>query len=297
MYRRFHPLRNIENTFYSNTTMKNSNVELATIIFQSFAIFLAISVLLGRVYFLTYYEKLGVPTSEVRLNVIEYAVISPDVTILGVGIAIITALIFWWSKANSTPAWRKDRIIIGCGLLLIGFVPELLEISVLSTRESQSYFPGFYALRKLLTLSILMTAGAILASGSPSLRGDSTDTVRTRSSLRLFVPLLITLVAVWVLMLASSNAISIGESDAERTLQQSPEAIVEFESSEIVFSLCQNSNGHKEDYTTCAFRVVFIGNHYVYLKPSESMKTDVKLYAFPINDIKGITYVLNLNGN
>ena len=246
---------------------------------------------------MTYYEKLGVPNSEVHLNVIEYAIISPDVTILGVGIAIITALIFWWSKANSTPTWRKDRIIMGCGLLLIGIVLILVEIFVSSTRESQSYFPGFYALRQLLTLSILMTGGAILANGSPSLIGDSTDTVRTRSTLRLFVPLMITLVAVWVLMLASTNAISIGESDAERTLQQAPEAIVEFESSEIVPSLCQNSNGHKEDNTTCAFRVVFIGNRYVYFKPTELMKTNVKLYAFPINSIKGITYVLNLNGN
>ena len=72
--------------------MRDDNAGYFGIMAQSFAVFVAISILLGRVYHLTYLETLGIPSSEVRLNVVDYSVLSPDVTILGVGIAIVSAV-------------------------------------------------------------------------------------------------------------------------------------------------------------------------------------------------------------
>ena len=43
------------------------------VIVQSFAVFVAISTLLGRIYSLTYFETLGIPTSEISLSVTDYS--------------------------------------------------------------------------------------------------------------------------------------------------------------------------------------------------------------------------------
>ncbi len=103
--------------------MNDRNVGHLGTMVQSFAIFVAISILLGRIYVLTYFETLGIPTSEAHLNVVEYSVLSPDVTILGVGIATILPIFLWATKyLTSSKDWSPTQVFIGIVLSVLGFL-------------------------------------------------------------------------------------------------------------------------------------------------------------------------------
>ena len=91
--------------------MSGLDLRLVGIVVQSFAVFVAISTLLGRMYSLTYLEVLGIPTSDIRLSVPEYSVVSPEVSIYGVGSSIIVAILFWsdWLQSLETiPRWVES---------------------------------------------------------------------------------------------------------------------------------------------------------------------------------------------
>ena len=91
------------------------------IIVQSFAVFVAISTLLGRIYSLTHFEALGIPVSEIPLNVTDYAVVSPEVTIFGVGFSIMMVILFWYDgvqELSKVPRWARI-LLAGCGKTIL----------------------------------------------------------------------------------------------------------------------------------------------------------------------------------
>ena len=47
---------------------------------QGGVVFLAVSILLGRAYFLSFYSQLGIPPSDIDMTTLEYSIASPDVT-------------------------------------------------------------------------------------------------------------------------------------------------------------------------------------------------------------------------
>lgn len=87
--------------------MNNQIIRYVAIIAPVFAFCVALSTLLGRIYFLRHFETLGIPASDVHHNIIDYSVISPGVTIFGVGALIVTAVFVWWrSQAELKANWR-----------------------------------------------------------------------------------------------------------------------------------------------------------------------------------------------
>lgn len=272
-------------------TMNSSGSGRAGLLIQSLAIFVALSIVLGRIYFLTYFNTLGIPASEVHLNVLDYSIISPDTAILGVGVAVVFALNYWLIEASSQTTFRKDRILLGFGLVVIGIILELLDAFVFSANEFQNYRPGSFGLQKLLTISVLMTGASIVGTGLPSMTKNSTDRTRNRTHIRLLLPILLTVVAVTILSLGSSYAVMIGKSDAQNVAWRSPEAVVEVISNNTIHAACYDSAQCSKDCTSCVFHVVLLGRHFTYVKPVESGTSQNILYAIPIEDITGITYV------
>ena len=105
--------------------MNGLNMGYVGILIQGFAFFVAVSIFLGRIYFLKYFETLGIPASAARQNIIDYSVVSPDVAVLGIGIAIVgAALVLIARRPRQGPNW--NRIVIGILLVAAGIVGKYL---------------------------------------------------------------------------------------------------------------------------------------------------------------------------
>ncbi len=111
--------------------MNNLNVSPVGIVVQSFAAFVGLSVLLGRIYFLAYYEAIGIPPSLTEINLLDYSIISPDVTILGISVVIVVGAIYTVLTRYVAPTGTLDweRVAIGVCIALAGisttvFIPQ-----------------------------------------------------------------------------------------------------------------------------------------------------------------------------
>ena len=119
-------------------------------IVQSFAIFVAISILLGRIYSLTYYEVLGIPTSEVRLNLTDYAVISSGTAIFGVAFTLISALFLWTLRIRElTIMPKKAKFAMGLAFFSVSIV--LIVIVVRDALQETAPDSIMLTLQTLLT--------------------------------------------------------------------------------------------------------------------------------------------------
>ena len=262
---------------------------LGTIV-QSFAVFVAISILLGRIYFLTYLETLGIPTSEARLNVVDYSVLSPDVTILGVGLALLSTVFLWAYKfPTSSTGWRSTRIVIGIVLSIMGIL--LGRADFLHALHS-----GFFGFALLLALALSAAGGLTFASGitsSDSSRNSGNDSGEPFDNIRTFIPIvLITFIGLSLVLVALTYSVRIGRLDARNTLLDAQQANIEFTSLGAPNGLPYESDTCQNDSSSCAFKVILIGDEFIYLRPVDSGPSpeEQRLYAFPVKDIASIAY-------
>ena len=136
-------------------------LNIVTLGAQSFAIFIGLSILLGRVYLIIYTEKLGIPVSSINIGPIDHAIFSPDVAIMSVSIAISISLLIVLAtkiaRSQSVPRqdfvralWRVKWVIIA---LVLGVILGFLMVSI----------PAFFLTGpNLLPVGI---RGALTASG------------------------------------------------------------------------------------------------------------------------------------
>ena len=280
--------------------MSDRSVGYAGIIVQSFAVFVAIAILLGRIYFLTYLETLGVPATDVRLNVVDYSVISPDVTVLGVGFAVLWAVLVWGLKfITSATDWQLDRIIIGIVLAIVGSLVSVFINYIVRTENVLALNSGVFGLALLLPLALSAAGGAIFASGFPMLSSDrssSSDAASKVALMRPFVPIIIILAGVFLVFTAVSNAMRIGTLNARYTLLNAPEAKVALASDAPAIWRSTYVDCHS-DFADCKFQIIFIGDKYVYLRPVDTkpIRDERGLYALPIGHIEGFEYISKEN--
>ena len=110
--------------------------QLSIIIIQAFALFAALSMLLGRVYFLEFSDTLRVPESEFDLSAIDYAVLSPNVTIASVGSTVVFAAYMFGLALSQANSCRTDlRKWLGISLLFLGILG-------LALTQAYRIFPG-----------------------------------------------------------------------------------------------------------------------------------------------------------
>ena len=116
--------------------MYTHNAGYVSIIVQSFAAFLGLSVLLGRMYYLAYSETIGVPASSIRLSVIDYSIIAPDVTVLGIGIvaaAVVWQFVTLGGHLPRVEHFDKGRVVIGSVAFVVGSAAILAALVLTAT--------------------------------------------------------------------------------------------------------------------------------------------------------------------
>ena len=252
---------------------------------------MALSVLLGRVYFQSYLQTLGIPISDVNIHILDYSIIAPRVTIMGVGIAVGVPSVFlalMFSPSTRSRNWR---------MVLTGLVAAVLIWGGLRffpiPPESQAFGSGVRAIAEALLITLMLGSSAIVGKGLGRVESttDSSDSDEAAASLtyqsilRALLPLLVVfIILIQTLVYASES----GTVDANATKSEAPEARINFResASQRISGVCSNQSDE------CAFRVILIGDDFIYLIPAASNASpDLHaLYAFPISDIQHIAY-------
>ena len=266
---------------------------------QGFTILVAVSVLLGRIYFLNYFEILGIPTSDVQMGVVDYSVISPEVTILGFGIASLYMGSFWFilnsTLFQSSRHWNWTRILLGLLLLAIGLaVSQFIARPLTESEDIQAFNSGVYALATLIYIAISVVAGAMVVSGMPSRMSEGKDSRELHNALRMMLPIVIVILGVFITLSAISFTTTVARLDARNTLADAPHARIQFNSSSPEALPWHGSDECLPDYASCDFRVVLTGDRFIYLSRinEDVSEEDRHLYAFPTATVKSITYIL-----
>ena len=237
------------------------------IVFQGVAI--ALTVFFGRIYVLTYYEVLGIPVYESQMSAINYAIVSPGVTVLGIGLSIVLGSYFLLSGPLARlqlPKWNK----FGLGLFLTVTWPVILIVS--QNIDTDSVMRSLWI---VFSLAMSVHGGVMLgsATGAKAKRDELTSEqrrVEEEASSRLLRGVVAIALVVVYGTFAYSFSSSTARDDAMDALQQSPQATIQFVS---------GNSGN--------FRVIKIGEQFVYLLPEESDG----LRAVPLNSIEKIDYV------
>ena len=277
--------------------MTSPNAGYLAVVLQVFAVFVAISILLGRIYSLAYLKALGIPTTEVRLNAVDYSVISPDVAVLAAGLALLLTGFVWGQRfATLSNNWRWSRIRLGGGLSVASLVlSEAVHRLLSGTEHLQIYFgSGGIGLLVLLPLAMSLIGGAVLADGFPNKRASAVSTAEDmarRRSIRDAKPLIYVALGIYILFLAMTQSTRIAQLDANNTLLVAPEATIEFVSDRPGHSWTEFA-GCQLDSLGCTAHVVLVSDRFIYLRPDNSVvpEEEQRLFSVPIEAVTTITY-------
>ena len=261
------------------------------IIVQSFAVFVAISILLGRIYSESYFGVLGIPTSEIRLSVTDYAVVSPEVTVVGIGLSAILAIIFMSNISSVLNAVSRWAIFWSGSVIL--------ALGVGITIWIVNFLPQQHGLNSLQIVILALWPIALMSFGAVML-GSILDSFvlgnpQNRSLWKLMTPLMALLYISVFLWLSSQFAYDLGETKARVTWATAPLASIGLASPSAYGALEAGLDECSADLLGCRFRVILIGDKFVYLRPLNTESLEERLFAVPVGDIASITYVLEGN--
>lgn len=269
--------------------MNGLNVTYIGIFVQSFAVFVALTTLLGRIYSLTYFEFLGIPASEISLKITDYSVISPDVTIFGVGFSTIIAIQFLFHKqsASTSVPLRTKFVWV---LVLAGLGTVLLLVAFRLLVQQPQLNSVLSVLSVLIALTLFLIAGSILGSRPAS---DSSTDKQTIAIQNILMPLFATLILVFSAWIITEFCSTIARVDAWHTLAEAPQAKIELASSSAHDELRIDSNDSNTDFLSLdrLFRVIHVGERFIYVRPLDLESPQENLYALPVGDIVSIAYV------
>ena len=267
--------------------MNDSIIRYTGLVAASVAIASIFSTLIGRVYFLSYYKTLAVPISEVSVNISDYAVMSLDVTIYGIGIAVAVSLIVTLGRQTPSPDRRRIGMLVGAIAVLIIPLVCLWVASVWLERPPLDFPGGFGLLGAIMAFLWIVVSPTLFWSGIPRnflslVRGKSKGSRNCHISMPLS-PFLYP-VAMVLLVLAGSMASAdmMGKTDAQAELEYAPAIEIEFAESasdsatQIELAECS------KDFPQCAVKLVWTGERFVYVSTGEA------LYAVPHTRIDSI---------
>ena len=269
-------------------TLNSRNLHLLVIVVQSFAAFAALSTFLGRIYFVTYYDALGIPASDVRVDFVDYATISPNVTFLGIALAALSISVFFNRPnfRNSSDATGKERLVGGL-LWVFGFTAPIWGSVV------YDLVPQYSA----VTFGLILLGGIVMIFAGLAIldRPDQHGSPNSRNPVKEFLrrPLIaITVMMLISVTISSFAAAMVSDRDAFNKLNKAPTAHIKM--SAAYTSENPHATGICEDFSDsdCVVRVIFIGNSFTYVVPVESdvASPDRIVIAIPTRDIGKIVY-------
>ncbi len=271
------------------TSMRALNLRHLLLLAQSFAFFVALSTFMGRIYYLTYYENLNIPTSENYLNPLDYALVSPDVTILGIGITLLWVVI-WLVRVPRAKTWHWATILIGLVMVGAGFFSEFSPLG----EQSQPMWPGLLGVREFFRTGLILLGSYIVSSGfvwrdESSSVDDNPAKTRT---LRIFLLVFFFILLSMGVLVLTASAVEIAETNARFTLEYAPQVEIEFHRS-IVGTLLDDVSGMcNVEAKSCSFELILLGNQSIYVQPITSAGANGQTihFSFPIEDIARIAY-------
>ena len=269
-----------------------------------------VSLLLGRLYYQSFIETLGLPPSESQLPLLDYALISPNVTTLAVGLFVSVAIVTIAAlsvRTSRVDSWEQKKSYAAFSLLLAlwPFLFVLLNSFKPDTVASILKLVGPLVLEIFLViyfltfmLSLLYYALAIPSippiGGSSEKRsffGLSISERLSRNVGRFSFIFLAGVLIVGVFILCVMYARAFGVTDARNVLNDAKVAKVVFESSDYNERLCDVPGDH------CKLKVPFVGDRLIYfLDPiadacnGTPISEPPRLHAIPLEDVRIISY-------
>ena len=269
---------------------------------QSFALFVALSVVFGRMFVLSYHKALGVPVPDIQPNPLEYSIVSPDVAILSVGLALIVVFQYIWSPPNAD-AFDWNRFIVGSAMLIMYILMASLDFISRPAWDPSLSNPGMWGLWNLARLLMLILGIKTIVSSTPRQTyqrwawgpsNTETQTERERRSFLGIYPLVVILFIGVMFLNACIFVWGTGEREADRRLQNAPLARVEADLTPANLTTFGYDFGqHVDQQSTGVFKVVSIDEKFVYLLPSnaDSWEQTPPILILPTTGIKSIRYM------
>ena len=264
---------------------------LGILVAQSSVTFVGISIILGRVYFQSYFDTLGIPHSAVSLKVTDYSIIEPQVTLMGIIMAIYVPIFFlFFMSLQTVQRFSRPRLYIG-GILILA--PLFIAVGVPAFQVV--FFAQLAAVFSIpLGGSMMATAISFQSSNSASTEG---KVIESDSKLRLSprgiaAAFLLFAVVVVGFSVTKNYSSALAELKARLTLQEAPIANLEFkpDAQWLTHGIEECS---EEDSRDCVFKIILIGDRFIYLSPvSNNTESSVSgLYAVPVSDVRYIHFL------
>ena len=292
--------------------MLSSKLNILALVSTSLIVLVWVSLLLGRLYYQSYIETLGLPPSESQLPLMDYALISPNVTTLGVGLFVSVAIVIVVALSVRISRKKSGGQSIAYALVSVIFVVLPVLVMMFVPREVILDLTGplFFAILLVLyflfgSMSLLLYVFAILstppsysASVQRSVFGIPIPEDLPRIMGRAFTIFLAAFLIVAVFILCVMYARAFGVTDARNVLKNAKVANVMFESSDYNERLCDAT----DDY--CKLKVPLIGDRFIYLLDPDMKVCDdapgskpPRLHAIPLEDVRIISYIGDAHGN
>lgn len=297
--------------------MKTGSLRIFSTAAQMFTVFVALSTLLGRIYFLKYNRTLAIPNGDNSINVLDYAVVSPNVTIMSFGITFVFAtLIFSQSYFTGIETLNRKKWIIAVVLFAIAtLIMVLVQFLIADVGRN---LPGIYGL--ILTLTVLLyglsgvfmftpSENSEMSSDIDKLREQYTEALETgreedmvafsqnrkqildkaENELSKLKPLLV-LGAIGTVLYCSFLFVwytnSIAVADAMSDYRDAPivNVFLDQEANEDGFS---ELLGCEADVFNCAVNLVLQGDEFIYLRPRDipMVAANRKVIGIPVRRV------------
>ena len=266
--------------------------------------FLGFSILLGRIYFLSRIDSLGIPESAIRLNVVDYAIISPEVTLFGILLSILAPLSFLLTRALSAISfypWRSAPIIWPILQILLALV-FLIFSTIASNSVPLEFSEGcgcnvWQFLIPFFLPTFLALGSAFAINGTSQLHlllngDDNNSKLDTEAFTRVVTGVVLILVLTVSLFMSIHLSDLFGEANGRTTLNGAPQAFIEVKSDERDEILNSSDNCLKVG-ERCIFRIILIGDDFIYVRPTplNSSHFGSTIFSVPKSDILQITYI------
>ena len=303
----------------ADTAQRLTPAQVGIFVIQGFAIFVAFTTLLGRLYFRGYSNTLRVPESEFQADVLTYAVVSPDVAISGVGVAFlsIVAVIFLHLKISEQYRWTM--LIGGLILLAVGTFRFLMDFINDGIPESGIGLFGVWWLvcSACWTLGAASTLSAVTSWVTEiPLRDDRSRSDRraNRRSYRNLIKLAQRLLLVGILyatglvpviliiLVTIVQATAVGNMEANIQLRDAPLVEITLKSPSIFDSSTGSDRAWDADQVNNSFKLVHVGSKFIYLRRPELACVcpedtglnpgDPYQYMIPVTEVVGITQIV-----
>ena len=290
-------------------------------VIQGFAIFVAFTTLLGRLHFRAYSSTLRIPESEFQIDVLTYAVISPDVAISGVGVALLSVfavILLNWRIGPKQHRWT----MLGGGVLLLatGSFRVLMDFTNDGIPESGIGLFGiwwfFFSASWTIGTAVTFSALASWLTDTPIHdRRSRSDRRANRRSCQNWIDQAGRILAFGVLygvglgtiflilIITILQATAVGRMDASVQLRDAPLVELTTKSQTLSGILTSDESNLDRDQLDNSFKLVHVGDKFVYLRRPELScvcpedtglnSGDPYQFAIPVTEIAGITQIVD----